>query len=538
MPLPRAGQEWPPKPLASITGKYAEWDAWYVGDPERLTRIYGGPAVGARFEDRVSQHRGGVVGAVARFWWGKPRGRVDSGDPDKLHVPLAGDICQASADLLYAEPPTFTASTPAGQQLIDDALESGLIGTLAGGAETAAALGDVYQRVTWDTQHAPSSFITTMHADAAHPEFRWGQLVAVTFWWVLPGSDKTTVRRHLERHELDQAGNGVVLHGLYEGTPGNLGRLIPLPEDPDTAALATLVDQDGAIATLSPGLAVVRIPNRGPQRRWRGHPLGSHLGRSDLDTLEPLFDKLDFVYSSWMRDVRLAKSRLIVPEYMLQSEGRGTGAWFDSDQDVFTTVNAPPREDGGASQITAQQFAIRVADHLATAQELVETILRTAGYSAATFGEAESDGGGVTATEVVSRDRRSNLTRDRKIREAKPALTRLLAKKLAVDRAVLGLPVEADASVAVAFVDVSQADPESLARTSLALFQAQAASTDTRVRLQHPDWDEPTVAAEVTRILSEFSVQVPDPVSFRPGVDDAVDQAAAGVVGSQGAGQP
>lgn len=526
MPLPASGQDWPPRNIAAISAKHAEWDAWYAGDTARLQQVY---ATGQRRPvDKVAQYRGGVTGAVARMWWGKPVGNLTRNtDQDKLHVPIASDLCQASSDLLFAEPPTL-ASDKALQPELDRAVEEGLVSVLAEAGEIGAALGDVYLRTTWDVQVADRSFLTAVHADAAVPEFRWGRLVAVTFWWVVRTQDQTVIR-HLERHELLGEGrdaNGVVFHGLYEGTHDKLGRQVPLTEDPSTAGLA--VNADGFIDTQTRGLAVVHVPNQTPQRLWRNDPVGRNLGRSDLSGVEPLMDKLDMTYSSWMRDIRLARGRLIVPQYMLDSAGSGRGAWFDDEQDIFTPLNAPPREDG-QSQITPQQFDIRTDDHQRTAQQLVEDILRTAGYSRQTFGEGGSDGGPVTATEVTSKDRRSNLTRDRKIRAMRPALVAIVRKKLAVDATIFRSGVDPTQPFTVDFVDTTQADPEVTARTSETLFRAQAASTETRIRMAHPDWDEKQISAEASLVLAEFSVAVPDPTDFTPSNEQPVDD---------GAGQP
>lgn len=531
MPLPQNGLAWPPAQLAPIAAKHAEWDAWYVGETSGLANVYRDRQKAPL--DRTAQYRGGAQGALARMWWGRPIGDLTSRtQDDRTHVPIAADMCQASADLLYAEPPSLTVTgNKTAQAVIDDALDQGLVTVLAEGSEVGAALGDHYLRVTWDSQVADTSFITVVHADAAVPTFRWGRLIAVTFWWVLEDHDGVVVR-HLEHHELDPTGVGVIFHGLYEGARDNLGRAVPLTEHPSTAGIQ--VNVDGFVTTGSPGLAVVHVPNQTPQRLWRNLPAGRNLGRSDLAGVESHMDKLDFVYTSWMRDVRLAKARLIVPQYMLESNGPGRGAFFDDDQDIFTQINQPPREDG-ATQITPQQFDIRVEQHQATAQQLVNDILRTAGYSRQTFGEGEDVA--VTATEVVSKDRRSNLTRDRKIRNAKPALARLLSKKLNVDGALFSSGTTG-AKVEVDFVDTTQADAESLARTTDMLFRAQSASVETRVRIAHPDWDEPEIKAEAAAVLAEFSTSVPDPGGFRPGVDESVDSNAVQSVGSQDAGQP
>lgn len=66
-----------------------------------------------------------------------------------------------------------------------------------------------------DRTAAGKPFLTTVDADAAWPEFRWRRLVGVTFWRLVDTNGQTA-RRHLERHELDPTGNGIVLQALYE----------------------------------------------------------------------------------------------------------------------------------------------------------------------------------------------------------------------------------------------------------------------------------------------------------------------------------
>jgi len=487
-----------------ITPKLAEWDAWYVGDPTKLRTVY--QRIQSMPIDRVAQYRGGASGAIARLWWGRPTGDLTKRH-DQLHIPIASDLCQTSADLLFSEPPTLTVSDKGTQDRLDTLAGDSLHSTLAESAEIGAALGGVYLRVTWDTTIADAPFLTVVHADAAVPEFTWGRLSAVTFWRTL-ATNGQQVLRHLERHELDGNGAGVILHGLYDGTTELLGRAIPLAEHASTEGLAMMVDADSSISTVSPGLAVVYVPNQRPQRRWRADPVGASLGRSDLDGVEPLMDALDETYSSWMRDVRLAKARLIVPEYMLQNLGAGRGAGFDADQEIFTPLSMPPA-DNNTTQISENQFKIRFEEHRATADDLVATILRSVGYSAQTFGEGVA-GGAVTATEVMSKERRSYLTRDRKIRLFRPAIADAIEKLLAVDAALFSSRVAVERPQ-VSFADEVQADPEALARTAQMLRLAQAASTATLVNMQHPDWDADEISAEVALINAEAGMAVPNP---------------------------
>jgi len=505
MPLPDSATPWPPAELDTITPAMNAWDAWWTGDVDALEVAYRNSKT---TRTRPSQYAGGVVGAVSRFFWGAPSAdAATSGPRRKLHVPIATDLCQASADLLWSEAPTITVDDDTTQQRLDQLIDDGALQVFSEGAEVGAALGGHFLRVTWDdTVVAGRPFLTTVHADAAWPQFRWGRLVGVTFWSVVKRSGQQ-VWRHVERHELDALGTGVILHGLYEGQDTNLGHLVPLTDLAATAGLVTDERPDGTVSTQSPGLAVVYVPNQRPQRRWRKDPLGQHLGRSDLDGVEGMMDALDEVYSSWMRDIRLAKARLLVDSNALTDNGPGRGATFDTDREVYSSLNAPPGSLANAKMIAqAEQFQIRHEEHRATAADLLDQILRTAGYSPATFGLG-GEGSAMTATEVLARQQRSFLTRDRKLRAVRPALSEVLEKLLAVDAAIFGSGVKPQRPD-VEFPDGVQDSLLTLAQTAQALRTAEAASTQTLVRLLHPEWDDTQVTEEADAIMAETAVPV------------------------------
>ncbi|XUM01234.1 phage portal protein [Streptomyces venezuelae ATCC 10712] len=341
-----------------------------------------------------------------------------------------------------------------------------------------------------------------VHHDRAVPEFRWGQLSAVTFWRTL-AEDNGIVLRYLERHEP-----GRTYHGLYQGTAEKLGRAIPLEEHPATQAFAAQVDSEGAATTGYDKLAVSYIPNA-PSRKWRGIPALTDLGRSDLEGLEPLLDTLDEVYASWMRDIRLAKGRLMVPNSMLQSNGPGRGASFNPDREILSGLEMLTRADGDA--LTLVQFAIRVREHEDTVNHWIDTIIRSAGYSPQTFGR----GGDVaiTATEVNAKERRSLTTGSKKQLRWRPGLSRQVEALLALDATVFGAKVVPQPPD-IEFGDSVKEDMSTLASTVETLFRAQAMSTQVMVETLHPEWDAPRVQAETDRILTETGKKVPDPMQL------------------------
>lgn len=511
MPLPNGSQPWPPEPLQPVFRELSIWDAWYAGDPDELARIYGG-TTGRTLDDRPSQRRGGIVGKVARWFWGQP---TPPGEKrTKLHIPVAGDIASTSADLLFSEPPKITAEDNATQNRLEQIADDGLHATLLEAGEVQAALGGVYLRGTWDRDLFDRPWLAPAHADAAVPEFRWGALRAVTFWRVLL-DDNGHILRHLERHEP-----GAILHGLYMGDRETLGRRVPLTEHEATEPLADAVDDGDTIPTGVDRLTAVYVPNMRPARRWRSVPAAAHLGRSDLAGVEGLMDALDETYSSWMRDIRLAKGRVHVPASYLENMGPGQGAAWDADREVYAALNTLDSGKEGL-HLSANQFDIRVQEHRDTAADLLAQILRSAGYSAQTFGE-EGDGAAVTATEIHARQRRSFVTRGRKLLYWRPQLAAALDMLLAIDREVFGATVTPQRPE-IEFGDSVQENPAQLAETAELLNRAESASTYTRVQMVHPDWDDEQIREEVDRIAGEREPSAPDPDEFRGGLADRLN---------------
>lgn len=496
MPLPDSGAPWPPTdPTVQIA--LADWDAWYSAEPDRLEARYLNRGLRELPENRPSQYRGGVVGRVARWFWGNPTAEGEK--RDKIHVPLAGDIARTSSELLFSEPPKLVVEHDATQARLDDLVEKGLHATLLEGGEVCGALGGAYPRVVWDDEVSDRPWIGMVHADAAVPTFSYGRLKAVTFWTVVEVEGRVWWR-HLERHE-----RGVILNGLYRGSPSDLGKALPLAAHPSTAAMRDVVET-GAPRHLTASY----VPNVRPARAWRNIPTAAHWGQSDYQGIEGLLDALDETYSSWMRDIQNGKGRIIVAQSLLDSLGPGKGAAWNEERRVYTGLNMLPRA-GDPNPITDVQFAIRVAEHRDTCRELIEQAVRQAGYSAATFGET-GDGAAVTATEIRARERRSMSTRGRKALYWGPAIADITMALLAVESGPLfrvsGLQVEPPR---VEFQDSISDGPVELAATAELLRRAEAASTETLVRMQHPDWEDKQVDAEVAAIRDEVAPPMADP---------------------------
>jgi hypothetical protein len=462
-------------------------DAWYSGDRARLERIYG-------YAPEARERR--------KLWGRRSTEHRLRKRETRLHVPLAGDIARTSADMLFADMPAIRVEDSATQERLEQLVDEGMVQeTLLGAAEQAAALSGVFLRVTWDRDLVPRPLLTVMQPDAAIPEFRFGLLRAVMFWRELDGSTEHTVWRHIERHEP-----GRVVHALYEGGPDTIGRRVPLAEHPDTADLAVeaTLDDDGetAIPTGITQLTAAYVPNMLPNRLHRSSPVG----RSDYAAVYDLFDALDTTWTSWMRDIRLARARLIVPDAYLESQGPGQGASFDDEREVWAGLRMPPNDGSG---ITLAQFAIRVEEHQRTAEATVRQAVQTAGYDAASFG-LDGDGQPVTATEVDNRRARGLVTRKKKAGYWRRAVADMLHVLLQVDAVQFGSRITPERPRVEFGPGVAESEQEKATTLDL-LARAGAVSTATKVKILHPEWDDTAVKAEVAAILAETGAGAPDP---------------------------
>ncbi|MCC2033076.1 phage portal protein [Microbacterium allomyrinae] len=544
-----ASDVFPPEPFDIAFARFRELDAWYTGDTETLQEIYSGSAtvthqVGGR------SFRGGVIGTLSKWWWGQPTASDEK--RMKMHLPLAADLCTLSADLLFGEAPQVVFRKPAApataetakadkadawaheaQERLDEIVASDEAHAefLLWG-EYAAALGGSYLAVAWDPAVSKHVFPKAYAADCAIPTFRHGRLASVRLWSEFRNGNE--VFRLVEDHHPGQ-----VSYALYRGGPKNLGELVPIGSRPETqhyellrneSDLEVAIANQGAlpldvrIGTGSDRLAVVYMPNARPVRDWRKLGPLAHLGRSDLDGIQDILDKVDQTWSSLMRDVDNGQGRLIVGEDMLDTAAPGEGAKFDSYRQVFTTVGPTlgKAADGGAP-IEQVQFDIRVEEHLQIIEALKKEIASALGYSEAHLGIDQARPGDKTATEVTADLSDSERTRDKKAMYAKAALSQWALAALEIDHAVFGGDALGDLGAApdVVFAPLSQADPEKLART--ASLMEGTSSMKERVRIQHSDWDEDEIAAEVKEIFNEESKRAAREPALSPFDDEELD---------------
>lgn len=534
MPLPPSGNTpWPPPQLEIPHADMDVWRAWYSGDTGHLAAVYGGVAAYTRnavardfFE--VDRRRTAGMDAPRMFWGQDP---APGQQAAKLHVPIAGDIAEMSANLLWSEVPQVTVdldstdrtTAKTTQAQIGRYLDDRGHAKLREAAEMTAGLSNTYLRVVWDTSLRPRPWSDVLAAEAVVPEWRWGILAAATVWRELePLTDAGEVWRLLEYHTP-----GTIEYGLYKGGVGILGMRMDLRDHPDTEEYAARTDSQGRQATGVDRLLITHSPNMLPNRMWDGIPGTAPLGRSDFAGIEPMMDALDEAWTSWMRDLRLGKARVVVPQEMLDTDGPGTGGRFDLDKELIVALTGLMGADTMKDSITEVQFAIRVEQHERTCKALRNQILASAGYSGQSYGDEGSVA--VTATEVAARKELSLSTRGLKILYQRPALLEHLTTMMMVDVRHCGAKgVDPAAELTASWPQAVQPDQEANARTLSLLETAGAISTYMKVKHLHPEWDDTEVMAEVRRIRDDKAgggVPAGDPFNTDGGDPNAGDEA-------------
>jgi hypothetical protein len=276
------------------------------------------------------------------------------------------------------------------------------------------------------------------------------------------------------------------------------------------------------------------IPNQTPNRIWRNDPLGRNLGRSDLDGIEHLLDQLAETMSDWMRARRAARARVFMAKELAKTLGPGQASVVQLDQETYveTAMSGASGEKplSMADRVQVLQPTFDPGGYKQTVDALIEQILQMAGYSLSTFGVNPENRGDKTATEIEARERRSLMTRARKIRTWKPVLLAHVRKLLEVDAAWFGKPNNAG-GLAVEFSDGVQESQLRLAQTVQALYAAESASVEERVSILHPDWDEEQISEEVARIREEFAHPTVDPLMSPFDTTGANDATAGPAIG-------
>jgi hypothetical protein len=114
----------------------------------------------------------------------------------------------------------------------------------------------------------------------------------------------------------------------------------------------------------------------------------------------------------------------------------------------------------------------------------------------------------MTATEIRARERKTLITRNKKLLYWRPGVRDILYGWLAVKRSIFNDTTVTPERPEVEFPEVVLPDQLELAQTASTLAQADAASKETLVRMVHPDWSDEEVKTEVRMIYAETGLDL------------------------------
>lgn len=428
----------------------------------------------------------------------------------RVHVPIGANIASMSAALIFSNAVNATVyhgedgEKESEQQMRFDQMRqySELDSMLLEAAETAAALGDAFIKIRWDKNRMDFPRVDSVQPDDAWPEYRNGELCAVHFFVPLQTDVKTQrVTRLYERYT-----RGLIEYEAYDGDFGTLGAKYSVAE-------LALIGFTPQVFCPVDELLAIHIPNLLPNRAWRN----SKHGRADLDGLRDMCDALDETYSSWVRDVRLGKGRVIVPmDYLrrrpdaMESACQTAGYWeFDKDVETYVALDIDV-DKAGANAIQITQFDIRADDHMKTCEQFTRGIISRAGYSPQTFG-MDTDSAQTSGKALSIREKATAIMRNRKRGYWRDPLQKILTALVHVDAAIYpGRGSHAEDVVKIAFSESMGSDISTVAETVQMLNSAKAASVEQKVNLLYPDWSDADKLAEVERIRKENAFDLPD----------------------------
>lgn len=445
--------------------------AWWSG--EHLDRLSGVPFWMA--EQGPARSTGADT-----LQWGAGNMRPEH----RVHVPVAADLALTSADFLFGGGLQIT-SKDAGVMAAVDALD--VESVVADAAERCSGIGEVYLRVGWD---GPDATLIAVDGDRVWPTFRYGRLVAASLVNTLPKIG-TRHYRHIEVHEP-----GLIRHELWAGSGGGKWALAPLTAHPMLAEYPPELTLPPALARR---LALVPVINATSRTGRSG-------GRSDTEGQEAMMGAIDEAISGLQRDIRLGKARIVVDETMLTRTAALAGNYFDTAAEVFAPLGAT--DDGSMRQMAVPiQFDIRSTAHLDATRDYVRRVVSSAGYSPESLSPSQQALPESAAARRL-REFASIRTTARKARRWRRAIIDAVqvAVVIAADRdgrTVSAPPITVELAPTIA--------PEMAERagTVALMTQAGSASTETKVRYLHPDWDDVMVATEVAAIGAETSPTMP-----------------------------
>lgn len=495
MTLPNDNVAWPPPSFKSAELKLHK--ALYSGrTPGKDTWEYEpAPDLASEGSERTAERRrvrGGLAATIAaksaNMMYGKGIGIV---------VPV-----QSKEEAEIAKAESEEAFLAGWQKRI------GLNNTLREGGEFQSALGDAFWIMTADPTISDDPFYIAVDPSRVDPIFAGPYLVSATVWTDVAIAGDTIYRW------IQNIDNRRRTHhfALYKGTRNALGVRQTIASLDQTRWLVTTIEADGSetvdtsateILESFPGETkrmIFTAANVKPDRCNTSSPQG----RADTQGIESICVAVDVVLTSLLQDVRLGRTKIIVPLTMLDPAAvQANGAKWDAEKEIFTFMEMDPDNPGSGPRLI--QGLIRATDHHSVLQELVQFAARHAGYATQSWGmdiSSTAEQSGAAKRMELESSISTTLT---KRPYTEPVLIDMVQQAIHAGRAVFGWTID-PAEVLITWPEIVDDNPQERAEVISTLMEGKAISVSTAVAMQNPHLGVVDVELEVEKILREHGI--------------------------------
>ena len=326
---------------------------------------------------------------------------------------------------------------------------------------------------------------------------------------------------NLEWHTWED-GTYTVTNHLYRNDDGTsaLGHQVDLSElYPDLDEIVPMND-------VSRPLFVYMKPNIANNIDIKS-PLGVPLYGHALDTIRAI----DIAFDSFEREFRLGKRRIIIPSTAVRhvtDEYGNKQRYFDTSDEIYEAMTMGGIDDPGANKIHDNSVELRVDEHIAAINALLNILSAQTGFSSGAF---SFDGQGVkTATEVVSENSktfRSKQSHETIIESALGDLAEAIVQLGELYELTNGIEGVDDFEVTVQFDDSIAEDKTAEVEREI---QLVAAKLQTKVRALMKIHGIPEKEAKrlLKEIQEENATSNPDPTAFGLTDEDESDDIEVG----------
>lgn len=391
-------------------------------------------------------------------------------------------ISRASANMLYGEPPEIRPASDGDEDRMNFIVnENDLSSELVRGAMISSSEGEVYGRILVQPAILDAPIVEFVSGRTVIPHFAGRFLMAATFvseWQ----EGRNEFFRLFETYEA-----GAITSELYRGGRTSIGARVELASYSKTEGMS-----DQVLTGIARPLCAF-IPNSIDDPPNRGF--------SDYRGMERRYLALNEAVTIGQKNLRTAGiKRAFVDKAYLDERGR-----LPSGDDVFIRKSRDATAGESQKPIDVAEYSFEAQSTVAWIDHLLDSTLLLSGIAPTMVGRSV-DGGAVSGTALRLKAAHSLIESSGKGRHFDRGVGWLLRCAAVID----SRPTtqngfgrrwnEADGVPQIERADALPKDDTEAAQRLVMLTNANAISTEEKVKALHPEWDERAVNDEVARI--------------------------------------